>query len=242
MYNSQPMTYTIQPGDTPYKLAQTYGISVSQILAMNPNMNPNNLQIGTTIFIPYNTNNNYNNNRIDNNDSSLMSDMRLVWEQQIYWTRMLLISIAEGLNDQSPTMERLLRGPSDIASIFNRYYGSNVASLVQELLTEHLQIAADLITALRDNQHNKATELTQQWYQNANKIADAFSSINPYFDKQSIQSMLYRFLDLTIQQINKRLAGDYQGDIMTFDLIELEVLEMADKFTSGIMNQFPQKF
>jgi len=241
MYNSQPMTYTIQPGDTPYKLAQTYGISVSQILAMNPNMNPNNLQIGTTIFIPYNTNNNYN-NRIDNNDSSLMSDMRLVWEQQIYWTRMLLISIAEGLNDQSPTMERLLRGPSDIASIFNRYYGSNVASLVQELLTEHLQIAADLITALRDNQHNKATELTQQWYQNANKIADAFSSINPYFDKQSIQSMLYRFLDLTIQQINKRLAGDYQGDIMTFDLIELEVLEMADKFTSGIMNQFPQKF
>jgi|AKYZ01.1.fsa_nt_gi LysM domain. len=241
MYNSQPIAYTIQPGDTPYKLAKTYGISVSQILAMNPNMNPNNLQIGTTIFIPYNTNNNYN-NRIDNNDTSLMSDMRLVWEQQIYWTRMLLISIAERLNDQSPTMERLLRGPSDIASIFNRYYGSNVASLVQELITEHLQIAADLITALRDNQHNKATELTQQWYQNANKIADAFSSINPYFNKQSIQSMLYRFLDLTIQQINKRLAGDYQGDIMAFDLIELEVLKMADNLTSGIMNQFPQKF
>lgn len=41
MYSSKPLTYTIQPVDTPYKLAKTYGITVSQILAMNPSMNPN---------------------------------------------------------------------------------------------------------------------------------------------------------------------------------------------------------
>lgn len=241
MYHSRPMTYTIQAGDTPYKLAKTYGITVSQILAMNPSMNPNNLQIGTTILIPYNANNIYN-NRSNAKLTTLNNDMRLAWEQHIYWTRMLLISLAEKLNDQTPTTDRLLRNPGDIASIFNRYYSSSVANLIQQLLTEHLQIGADLITALRDNQHDKANQLTQQWYQNADKMAEAFSSINPYYNEQRIKSMLYRHLDLTTQQVVKRLAGDYQGDIMAFDLVELEVLEMADMFTNGIMQQFPQSF
>jgi hypothetical protein len=235
------MTYTIQAGDTPYKLAKTYGITVSQILAMNPSMNPNNLQIGSTILIPYNANNIYN-NRSNAKYTTLNNDMRLAWEQHVYWIRMLLISLAEKLNDQTPTTDRLLRNPGDIASIFNRYYSSSVANLIQQLLTEHLQIGADLITALRDNQHNKANELTQQWYQNADKMAEAFSSINPYYNEQNIKSMLYRHLDLTTQQVVKRLAGDYQGDIMAFDLVELEALEMADMFTDGIMRQFPQSF
>lgn len=241
MYNSQPMTYTIQPGDTPYKLAKTYGTTASQILAMNPTMNPNNLQIGSKILIPYNANNNYN-DRSNTKQTALINDMRLVWEQHVYWIRMLLISIADKLNDQTPTTDRLLRNPGDIANIFNRYYSSNVANLIQQLLTEHLQIGADLITALRDNQHNKANELTQQWYQNADKMADAFSSINPHYNRQTIQSMLYRHLDLTTQQVVKRLAGDYEGDIMAFDLVELEALEMADMFTNGIIRQFPQSF
>jgi LysM repeat protein len=44
--------YTIQSGDTLWKLSQAYGVSVQSILDVNPGINPQNLQIGSTLCIP----------------------------------------------------------------------------------------------------------------------------------------------------------------------------------------------
>ena len=44
--------YTIKSGDTLYKLAITYNTTVEAIMAINPGINPNNLQIGQVICIP----------------------------------------------------------------------------------------------------------------------------------------------------------------------------------------------
>ncbi|NLY46728.1 MAG: LysM peptidoglycan-binding domain-containing protein, partial [Tissierella sp.] len=45
-------SYTIKAGDTLYQLARTYNTTVEAILAINPGINPNNLQIGQRICIP----------------------------------------------------------------------------------------------------------------------------------------------------------------------------------------------
>ena len=45
-------SHTIQAGDTFWKLSQLYGISVQSIIDLNPSINPQNLQIGSTICIP----------------------------------------------------------------------------------------------------------------------------------------------------------------------------------------------
>jgi spore germination protein YaaH len=44
--------YTIKPGDTFYRLSLTYGVSVNSIIAANPGVDPNRLQIGQQIKIP----------------------------------------------------------------------------------------------------------------------------------------------------------------------------------------------
>jgi LysM repeat protein len=44
--------YTIQNGDTLWKLSQAYGVSVQSILDVNPGINPQNLQIGSSLCIP----------------------------------------------------------------------------------------------------------------------------------------------------------------------------------------------
>lgn len=46
--------YTIQPGDTLFKLARRFGTTVDAILDLNPGLDPLNLQVGTTIKIPCN--------------------------------------------------------------------------------------------------------------------------------------------------------------------------------------------
>ena len=47
--------YVIKPGDTIYKLAQTYNTTVAAIMAANPGLDPNNLQVGQVICIPMGT-------------------------------------------------------------------------------------------------------------------------------------------------------------------------------------------
>ena len=44
--------YTIRPGDTLYVIAINNGTTVEAIMAINPGINPNNLQIGQVICIP----------------------------------------------------------------------------------------------------------------------------------------------------------------------------------------------
>ncbi|KKM09915.1 hypothetical protein SY88_16290 [Clostridiales bacterium PH28_bin88] len=46
------MPYTVQAGDTYFRLAQRFGTTVEAIAAANPGVNPNNLQIGQVICIP----------------------------------------------------------------------------------------------------------------------------------------------------------------------------------------------
>ncbi|OEH86467.1 hypothetical protein BHU72_13665 [Desulfuribacillus stibiiarsenatis] len=45
-------SYTIQAGDTFYRLANRYGLSVDAIVRANPNVNPDALQIGQKICMP----------------------------------------------------------------------------------------------------------------------------------------------------------------------------------------------
>lgn len=152
---------------------------------------------------------------------------------------MLLISIAERLKDQDAVTARILQNPNDIAKIFAHFYSQDVAETIAQLLTEHLQIGAALITALRDK-NPQAEMLNRQWYMNADKMAGAFSNINPYYHQEDMREMLYRHLDLTKQEVAMRLAGNYSADIKAFDTVEEEALIMGDTFSSGLMRQFPQ--
>lgn len=168
--------------------------------------------------------------------------MSLAWIEHILWTRMLLISIAESLNDLDATKARLLENPRDIANVFKKYYGNTIANTIQKLLTEHLVIGGDLIAALKNNNQKLASELNTKWYKNADDMADAFSSINPFYPKEDVRHMLYEHLRLTTNEVTARLRKDYQADIKAYDLVQKEILEMSQFFVDGIVKQFPDLF
>jgi len=44
--------YTVQPGDTLYDIASYFGVQVSEILAVNPGINPYYLYAGQELLIP----------------------------------------------------------------------------------------------------------------------------------------------------------------------------------------------
>ncbi len=232
-----PILHTIRPGDTLYNLAMQYGTTVQNIIDTNLALEPYSLRVGQQIYI-------YPNEHywVSINEVRLLEQMNLVWEQHIMWTRMLLISIAENLKDLDATQARLLQNPKDIADIFRRYYGNMVANQIQELLTEHLVIGKELIVALKNNNQEQATKLNTKWYQNADSMAEAFSSINPFYPKEVIRKMLYDYLKLTTNEVNARLKGDYAEDIKAYDMVQKEILKMSQFFVMGIVQQFPNLF
>lgn len=248
MYCPQQISYTIRRGDNLYQLARHYQTTVPMILSLNPNLDPYNLVVGAVISICPGPNfrqaasGNPSTCPMPTKQIALINNMRLVWSQHVYWTRFLIISIAERLKDQEAVTARLLRNPGDLARIYANYYSPEVAQEIARLITEHLQIGAALITALRDGDTAKADTLNRQWYMNADSIAEALGSINPYYNSRELQNMLYRHLDITKQEASQRLAGNYPADIEAFDMAEQEILTMADYLASGILRQFPQKF
>lgn len=240
MDNIKPILHTIVHGDTLYDLAIKYNTTVQNIIDTNLAINPYSLRVGQSIYIFPNYGK--NNICISNKQINLIRQMDLVWEQHIMWTRMLLISIAESLKDLDATQSRLLENPKDIANVFKEYYGNNVANIIQKLLTEHLVIGKELIIALKNNEQLKAKELNKKWYKNADEIAEAFSSINPFYNIEEIRKMLYEHLYLTTNEVSNRLKGNYLQDIKDYDLVQKEILRMSEFFVNGIVKQFSNKF
>lgn len=241
MNEINPILHTIRPGDTLYNLAIMYCTTVQNIIDTNIALNPYNLRVGQQIYIYPNCNQN-NEYWVSIKEVVLLEKMNLVWEQHIMWTRMLLISIAENLKDLQATETRLLRNPKDIANVFMPYYGNNVANEIQKLLTEHLAIGKDLIVALKNKNQEQANLLNTKWYKNADDMAEVFSNINPFYQKEEIRRMLYEHLRLTTEEVNARLRGDYVADINAYDMVQKEILKMSQFFVDGIVRQFPNLF
>lgn len=234
-----PILYVIRPGDTLFNLANKFGVTVQDIINSNLALDPYNLRVGQQIYIYPRLTSNYwwSIRQVD-----LLKRMNLAWEQHIMWTRMLLISIADNLKDLDATEKRLLQNPKDIADIFRKYYGNAFANRIENLLTEHLTIGKNLIVALKNNNQKLAKELTDNWYKNADDMAEAFSSINPFYSKEKVRDMLYDHLELTTDEVTARLRKDYSADIEAFNNVQQEVLKMSQYFVEGIFKQFSNLF
>ncbi len=167
----------------------------------------------------------------------LMNQLRKLWEQHVYWTRFFIISTVAGLEDLDAVTARLLQNPKDFADVLAPLYGARTARQFQELLTDHLLIAADLVNAAKNKNIIKADEARKKWYENADEIACFLSKINPYWDQSRWKSKLYSHLEMTEKEAVLRLQGNDQADIKNFERIENEALNMADYMFCGIVRQ-----
>lgn len=172
----------------------------------------------------------------------LSNQLRLLWEQHVYWTRFVISGIVFHSPDLDASQNRLLQNPGDFASVLRTFYGENVAMKFATLLTAHLSIAAELVTATAEGKSQDAAEAEKRWYENAEQIAVFLASVNPYWSKHEWQEMLYSHLDMTKQEAVDFINGDYAASVEVFDRIEMEALQMADKMTEGILRQFSSRF
>jgi len=174
------------------------------------------------------------NSRCDERIKVLVS-MARAWEQHIWWTRNLIISILANMDDANLVAAELLKNPRHIANIFEPYYGRPVADAVNKLITEHLDIGGKIIKAVADDKTEEVNKLNKQWYANADEIAKTFAGFNPNYKESEVKRMMYAHLDNTTAELLARRRGQHAEEIRAFNKVEAEANGMADYFANGII-------
>jgi len=169
--------------------------------------------------------------------------MRKLWEDHITWTRLAIVSLANGLPDTDATVQRLLQNQADIGNAIKPFYGDAAGDQLTELLRQHILIAAEIIQDAKAGNTAAEQDAITRWYANADAIAVFLNAANPQnWPLEDMKAMMREHLDLTLKEAVDYLGGDYPASVADYEQVHLEILKMADMLSDGIIKQFPQKF
>jgi hypothetical protein len=173
----------------------------------------------------------------------LRSAMRKLWEDHITWTRVFIISAAGDLGDKDAATQRLLQNQVDIGNAIKPYYGAAAGDKLTALLKEHITTAAEVVAAAKAGDTAKMQDANKRWFANADAIAAFLSGANPKsWPAGEMTKMMHDHLNLTTNEVQARLKGDWAADIAAYDAVHQQILQMADMLSAGIIKQFPEKF
>jgi hypothetical protein len=170
-------------------------------------------------------------------------EMRKLWEDHVTWTRLFIVSAVAELPDASATTERLLRNQTDIGDAIKPFYGDDAGNQLTVLLNEHITTAAALLDAAKTGDSAAVSTASESWYDNADRIAEFLNGADPNnWPEAEMKAMMREHLDLTLEEATAHLTGDYAADIAAYDKIHVQILEMADMLSAGIVDRFPEEF
>lgn len=169
--------------------------------------------------------------------------MRKLWEDHITWTRLAIVTFADGSASFDATAARLLQNQTDLGNAIKPYYGTAAGNTLTALLRDHITIAVELLQAAKAGDTAAFDAANARWYANANDIADFLSSANPRFwPRPQMRAAMKGHLDQTLAEAAHELGGDYAASIADYEEVHQHILAMADLISSGIMRQFPARF
>ncbi|MCK9537176.1 MAG: LysM peptidoglycan-binding domain-containing protein [Bacilli bacterium] len=235
--------YTVKSGETLFMIANRFGVDIEQLRTVNPHINEYNIIAGQLIGIP-SKQETLSLKPIPVNliILDLNNTFRMLWEQHIVWTRIVISDITSDMAELNFAVARLLRNPGDFGEQMAKYYGYDFGRKFAALMHDHLSIAAELVQTAKRGDNQKFDELNRQWFKNADDMARVLASVNPYWDFKAWQKMFYEHLNLVLKEATQFLNNQLEANVLLFDQMERQALEMADTMTKGIINQFPYQF
>ena len=173
--------------------------------------------------------------------------MRKLWEDHITWTRMVIVGYLADpdatLADLQASVDRLLQNQTDIGNAIKPFYGEDAGNQLTALLRDHILIAAEILEAAKAGDTTALNDASTRWYANADDIAAFLNAANPEnWPLEEMQAMMHAHLDLTLREATTYLGGDYSGSVAAYEEVHLEILDMADMLSDGIIRQFPKMF
>ena len=180
---------------------------------------------------------------ITNNSShELKVTLNKLWAEHAAWTRNLILCIVDGLPGTDLAVNRLMQNQVDIGNAFKPYYGDEGGNKLTELLKMHIAISADVVKSANERNFISLEKGNKKWHANADEISAFLSKANPNWALADMEMMMNDHLKLTTDEAVQRIKKDYDADIIAYDKVHDEILEMSAMLADGIIKQFPEKF
>lgn len=168
--------------------------------------------------------------------------MNKLWEDHVVWTRNVIFNIIDDLPGTDEAVKRLLKNQDDIGNAIKPYYGDDAGKKLTALLHTHITQAADLLKAVKKDDKAAIESVNKMWKANADEISTFLSTANPNWKLADMKKMMQDHLALTIDEAMARKKKDYAADVVAYDKVHDEILEMSEMLSMGIVQQFPDKF
>ena len=169
--------------------------------------------------------------------------MRKLWEDHVTWTRLAIVTFADGSAGFGPTAGRLLQNQSDIGDSIKAFYGAAAGNRLTALLHDHITIAVEILQAAKAANTGAFNAANTRWYANGNDIADFLAAANPRSWPDAVmRADMKEHLDQTLAEAAHELHGQYAAGVTDYEGIHAHILMMADQLSAGIIAQFPSHF
>lgn len=172
----------------------------------------------------------------------LNNNMRKEWINHIVLTHEYMRATMSDNPDSKIFTDAAMENAENIAGIFGEYYEGDVEQKLSDLFKTHVNLTKDNIEAIKRNDEAIMDNLEESLKNNTNEIANYLNSINPDWDKTELTAMINEHLafvmGLTESVKDKNTDEELEGIEENMD----HIIEMADSFTNGIVNQFKDKF
>lgn len=173
---------------------------------------------------------------------SLRLAMRRLWSDHVIWTRQYVVAAIDDRPEAGAAATRLLKNQDDLGAAVASFYGDAAGTQLTDLLKQHITIAVEIIDAAKKKDSVRFGTANSAWDRNADEIAGLLSSANPNWPRADVRDLLMQHLNLTRDEVTAHLKRRRAADVKAFDLIQTEILTVADVLSDGIIKQFPERF
>ena len=161
---------------------------------------------------------------------------RYYWAEHINYSRNLIISVLGNLSDVPAITDRLMKNQEDIGDLLRPYYSAETVDEFVSLLKAHAVAALNFINAAKAG--NNLTQYREDWQANSKEVIALLNKINSTNWPELLISPVWNLhVDLTIKEIQSRIAGDWVEDIAAYDQLHRCIIDFSEAFASGVVNQ-----
>jgi hypothetical protein len=170
----------------------------------------------------------------------LKLQMRKLWTDHTIFTKQLIVDLLDNLPSIDYTIDRLVRSQEQTGNCFRSFFGDVAANSLVLLLKEHVTTTTDLLKSIKVKNETDASTFEDQWTTNVENISTLLGTINQYYSIDELADIFKTYLILTKYQFLARMDGDYNAEIMYFDMGLNHILRISDCLTDGLIENFSE--
>lgn len=166
---------------------------------------------------------------------NLIFRARMLWRDLATWMTIYLVSVHGNYDNQDAIRNKLYELPLEYGNFLKLVFGDVQTEEYINLLSTYIITSQNLFHAQMIGDANAVNEYARQLYQHIDRKAEFLARINPYWQEDTWQSLLYNFNNLLFEDSMTLLTGNYQKNIDVLDRLLSFSSVIGDYFSEGII-------